>query len=57
LASVAAEGCGEGWTVEQLELAEAVEPLRADLAGWRGAGFQFQVAWVQLEFPCCDDQG
>ena len=40
--------------VEQLELAETVEALRAELAraaaAGAGAGFQFPVAGVQLEF-------
>jgi hypothetical protein len=38
--------------VEQLELAETVEALRAELAraAAAGAGFQFPVAGVQLEF-------
>jgi Trypsin-co-occurring domain 2 len=40
--------------VEQLELAETVEALRAELAqaaaAGEGAGFQFPVAGVQLEF-------
>jgi hypothetical protein len=43
-----------GQTVEQLELAETVEALRAELAraaaAGAGAGFQFPVAGVQLEF-------
>ena len=40
--------------MEQLELAETVEALRAELAraaaAGAGAGFQFPVAGVQLEF-------
>jgi hypothetical protein len=40
--------------VEQLQLAETVEALRAELAraaaAGAGAGFQFPVAGVQLEF-------
>jgi hypothetical protein len=40
--------------VEQLELAETVEALRAELAraaaAGAGAGFQFPVAGAQLEF-------
>jgi NTP-dependent ternary system trypsin peptidase co-occuring protein len=45
---------GGGGAVEQLELAETVEALRAELAraaaAGAGAGFQFPVAGVQLEF-------
>jgi hypothetical protein len=53
--SVAAVGCwGGGRAVKQLELAETVEALRAELAraaaAGAGAGFQFPVAGVQLEF-------
>ena len=40
--------------MEQLELAETIEALRAELAraaaAGAGAGFQFPVAGVQLEF-------
>jgi len=45
---------GEVRAVEQLGLAETVEALRAELAraaeAGAGAGFQFPVAGVQLEF-------
>jgi len=52
--SLGALGCEGGIGVEQLELAETVEALRAELAravaAGAGAGFQFPVAGVQLEF-------
>ena len=52
--SVAAVDRRGGRAVEQLELAETVEALRAELAraaaAGAGAGFQFPVAGVQLEF-------
>jgi hypothetical protein len=51
---VAALGCERVLRVEQLELAETVEALRAELAraaaAGAGAGFQFPVTGVQLEF-------